>query len=102
MLSVIRKTRSSKINKVICNFINKKHIVNNGVDDSVGDSVDNSMRIMDTSGMFNPCPRDVCYCYDLIMCPEKTFITSKLIENAEKCKKEYFMMQELSEMFDNI
>ena len=97
MLSVIRKTRSSKINKVICTFINKKHIVNN----DVNYSVDDTMRIMDTSGMFNPCPRDICYCYDLIMRPEKTFITSKLIENAEKCKKEYFMMQELSEMFYN-
>ena len=97
MLSVIRKTRSSKINKVIYNFINKKHIVNNYVDDTD----DDTKRIMHTSGMFNPCPRDICYCYDLIMRPEKTFITLKLIENAEKCKKEYFMMQELSEMFDN-
>ena len=97
MLSVIRKTRSSKINKVALNFIKKKHIVNN----DVNYSVDDTTRIMDTSGMFNHCPRDICYCYDLIMRPEKTFITSKLIENAEKCKEEYFMMQELIEIFDN-
>ena len=97
MLSVIRKTRSSKINKVICNFINKKHIINS----DVNYHVDDTTRIMHTSGMFNPCPRDICYCYDLIMCPEKTFITSKLIENAEKCKEEYFTKQELSKIFDN-
>ena len=97
MQSVIRKTRYLRINKVMLNFIKKKHIVNEGVNYSFDDTT----RIMDSSDMFNHCPRDPCYCYDLIMRPEKTFITSKLIENAEKCKEEYFMMQELSEMFDN-
>ena len=81
MQNAIRKTRFVRIHKVADKFMNE--------------------RISNTSGMFNPCPRDICYCYDLIMRPEKTKITSKLIMNAEKCKKEYFMMQELSEMFDN-
>tara|TARA_B100001063_G_C16764254_1_gene557720 strand:- start:140 stop:391 length:252 start_codon:yes stop_codon:yes gene_type:complete len=80
MQNAIRKTRFVTINKVMDKFMNE--------------------RISNTSGMFNPCPRDICYCYDLIMRPEKTKITSNLIMNAEKCKKEYFMMQDIIANYD--
>lgn len=37
---------------------------------------------------FNPCVREVCYCKYLINRPDKTKITTRLLENAGKCRTE--------------
>ena len=44
---------------------------------------------------FTRCPRKPCYCAELISRPDKTKITSELIMNANKCRKEYFIMQNI-------
>ena len=46
---------------------------------------------------FTRCPRKPCYCDELISRPDKTKITSELIINANKCHKEYFIMQNIIE-----
>ena len=46
---------------------------------------------------FTRCPRKPCYCDELISRPDKTKITSELIMNANKCRKEYFIMQNIIE-----
>ena len=49
---------------------------------------------------FSHCPRETCYCYELIRRPEKTKITKELIKNAYKCKDEYQQMQDLVDMLN--
>jgi len=44
---------------------------------------------------FIPCVRDRCYCLELINKPDKTKITNKLLMNAAKCKKEYYVMKKI-------
>ena len=44
---------------------------------------------------FTRCPRKPCYCDELISRPDKTKITSELIINANKCREEYFIMQNI-------
>ena len=44
---------------------------------------------------FTRCPRKPCYCAELISRPDKTAITSELIMNANKCRREYFIMQNI-------
>ena len=79
MQSVIRSTRFLKIKKITDIFSSK--------------------RIVNTYG-FSPCPRETCYCYELIRRPEKTKITKELIKNAYKCKDEYHEMQDLVDMLN--
>ena len=79
MQTVIRATRFLKISK-ITDIFSSKCIVN-------------------TYG-FCPCPRETCYCYELIKRPEKTKITKRLIKNAYKCKDEYQQMQDLVDMLN--
>lgn len=42
---------------------------------------------------FFPCPRTPCYCKIVVNYPKYTRITNKLIENANKCGKEYYLIQ---------
>ena len=42
---------------------------------------------------FLPCPRDNCYCKMIIDYPKLTIITSDLIKNANKCRDEYYTIQ---------
>lgn len=79
MQNVIRSTRFLKIRKITDIFSSK--------------------RIVNTYG-FSPCPRETCYCYELIRRPEKTKITKRLIKNAYKCKDEYQQMQDLVDMLN--
>ena len=79
MQNVIRYTRLSRISKIAERFTSK--------------------RIVNTYG-FSPCPRETCYCYELIRRPEKTKITKRLIKNAYKCKDEYQQMQDLVDMLN--
>ena len=79
MQNVIRSTRFLRISKIANRFTSK--------------------RIVNTYG-FSPCPRETCYCYELIRRPEKTKITKKLIKNAYKCKDEYHEMQDLVDMLN--
>ncbi len=79
MQNVIRYTRLSRISKIAERFTSK--------------------RIVNTYG-FSPCPRETCYCYELIRRPEKTKITKELIKNAHKCKDEYHLMQDLVDMLN--
>ena len=41
---------------------------------------------------FVKCPRDICYCNVMIQQPEKTKITKTLMDNAQKCKMEYYQL----------
>ena len=79
MQNVIRSTRLSRISKIAMRFSSK--------------------RIKNTYS-FSPCPRETCYCYELIRHPEKTKITKELIKNAYKCKDEYHEMQDLVDMLN--
>ena len=45
---------------------------------------------------FKSCPRETCYCNELISKPEKTKITPTLLMNASKCRKEYYYMLKIS------
>lgn len=71
MMSIIKKVQYSRINIITNDYLLKK--------------------LKNKSVKFDPCPRDICYCLELIKSPERTKITSKLIQNANKCKKEYFI-----------
>ena len=42
---------------------------------------------------FFPCPRIPCYCEIVVNYPEHTTITKELIENANKCRREYYTIQ---------
>tara|TARA_Y100000813_G_C24056722_1_gene301931 strand:+ start:142 stop:369 length:228 start_codon:yes stop_codon:yes gene_type:complete len=72
-MSIIKKVQYSRINRITNDYLLKK-------------SKNNLVK-------FDPCPRDICYCFELIKSPERSKITSKLVQNANKCKKEYFLMQ---------
>lgn len=43
--------------------------------------------------IFIPCSRNPCYCNIVVNYPKYTKITSELIENANKCKDEYYIIQ---------
>ena len=53
------------------------------------DSVMRARRLKKLVENFTPCLSPRCYCYDLIMRPEKTKITPTLINNANWCKDQY-------------
>ena len=53
--------------------------------------------VMALASKFTKCPRKPCYCVELISRPDKTKITSKLIMNANKCRREYYMMENIIE-----
>lgn len=73
MMSIIKKIHYSRINRITNDYLWKK-------------SKNNLVK-------FDPCPRDICYCLELIKRPDKTKITIKLIQNANKCKNEYFIVK---------
>ena len=79
MQNVIRSTRLSRISKIVMRF---------------------SSNCIKNTYSFSPCPRETCYCYELIRRPEKTKITKELIKNAYKCKDEYYEMQDLVDMLN--
>ena len=50
-------------------------------------------RIRNQNKKFFPCPRIPCYWKIVVDYPKHTTITSKLIENANKCRREYYTIQ---------
>ena len=51
--------------------------------------------VMALASKFTRCPRKPCYCGELINRPDKTEITSELIMNANKCRREYYIMENI-------